>query len=177
MPCCLFRNPKELEVPSGAGTRTKFSTVPENRSIIEMLQDKDIHNTRWLSFENQKLNCKCVLVTDGDTVVLILPLAGSYYKVKCRLANLDTAERRTKNLAEKKVANEAKEYLEKRILNKIIFAECGKWDKFGRLLVTLYDSNTEMSLNSLMIKENYGYRYGGKKKRLFNSWYKSKNAI
>lgn len=143
---------------------------------IDPIDHMNSENTPWLSFEDQTLQCKCISVTDGDTVVLVIPLDRKYYKVKCRLSNIDTAEMRTKDISEKKVAIMARQYLESLILNKKVKTICGKWDKFGRLLVTFFIPEMEMSVNDMMIYQNYGYYYDGKThKRKFNSWFVDKN--
>ena len=54
-----------------------------------------------------------------------------------------------------KEAKKAKEFLENIVLNKVITIECGDWDKYGRLLGTLYKNNfcSKTNINKLLISE------------------------
>jgi endonuclease YncB( thermonuclease family) len=50
----------------------------------------------------------------------------------------------------------------------LLRVQCGRFDKYGRLLVTLYaklDGSNEVSINQLMIDKSMGYPYFGGKKR------------
>ena len=120
---------------------------------------------------------KVVSVYDGDTVTLIIPYYDTFKKIKCRLLNIDTAEKRTKNLEEKKFAIETTEYMKSLILNKVIWVRCSKFDKYGRTLGSLYltkdDLDTDNSLNMRLIDEGYAYLYNkttGLKKQEFSKW-------
>ena len=68
----------------------------------------------------------------------------------------------------KKKAIESREYLKSLVFNKdqLVYIKCGEFDKYGRLLGTLLiNENDDESVNSLMIKNGYGYEYhGGTKK-------------
>ena len=126
-------------------------------------------NTQWLSFNGKTLECKIVDIYDADTVTLVLLLNKQYYKVKCRLTGIDAAEIRTKNKMEKKVGIEGIDYLRGLILNKIVKVICGKNDKYGRLLGTIYYKN--LNINEHIINKGYAYEYKGKTKKKFEEWY------
>ncbi len=68
-----------------------------------------------------------------------------------------------------KEANKAKAELEKLVLNKVIDLECGKWDKYGRLLGKIYVNinNKKVYVNEYMIKNGFGYPYDGGTKKQF----------
>jgi len=134
-------------------------------------------NTKWLSLEGIVCQCKVVSVYDADTVTIALQWNNDIYKVKCRLLGIDSAEKRTKNQNEKKVALDATKWLQNLILNKIIWVKCGKWGKYGgRMLGELYldtkDIKTSSSINNLIVKNGFAYHYDGKKKKQFSEWYK-----
>jgi endonuclease YncB( thermonuclease family) len=143
----------------------------------DTLQEYNADNTVWLSLDGQKLRCKVVDVYDADTVTLIVPFAGLYFKKKCRLTGIDAAEKRTKNLEEKKVALKGQQYVSDLILNKEVWVDCGDWDKYGRLLGTIYTKKSQMragwdrSLNRAIVAEGFAYLYDGKKKRAFAEWH------
>ena len=73
--------------------------------------------------------------------------------------------------AEKKAALESKNYL-KNLIQKnpeqLIYIECGDFDKYGRLLGTLYlKQNDNNSVNQMMIDNKHGYIYNGGTKEVF----------
>ena len=127
------------------------------------------------TLRNQIFTAKCVKCYDGDTVHVNIRLYNTLYKFICRLANIDTAELRSKNPKEKNHAQKAKKWLENLILNKIIKIKCGNFDKYGRLLIFIYlnDENMEFknSVNNLLIENNFAYKYDGGKKKKFDEWF------
>jgi endonuclease YncB( thermonuclease family) len=147
-----------------------------------MFEDCLNENIPWLSLDGITCQCKIVDVYDADTVTIALHFNNQLYKVKCRLFGIDSAEKRTKNLEEKKVALEATEWLSTLIKDKVIWVKCGKWGKYGgRMIGTLYMSQEEMdndnSVNIQIIKKGFAYSYNGKKKKNFEEWYNKKNTI
>lgn len=142
--------------------------------------DCDPKKVPWFTLEGTKCRCKVVDVYDADTVTIVLPWNKELYKVKCRLLGIDSAERRTKNLKEKKYSYEAKEWLENLIKDKVIWIDCDDWGKYGgRMLGTLYlteeDYKNGKSINDMIIEKGYAYKYDGKKKKKFEDWYKKKD--
>ena len=54
--------------------------------------------------------------------------------------------------------------------NQLVYIKCGEFDKYGRLLGTLFiNKEDEKSINQLMIDEGYGYEYDGGTKKKFIS--------
>jgi micrococcal nuclease len=104
-------------------------------------------------------------VYDGDTVHLIFGLPDAphkHYSWTCRLSGIDTPEIRSRDLEEKKLGYAAKKALEDRILGKEIEVLCGKFDKYGRVLCSLYDG--EEDLNVWMVESGFALEYDGGKK-------------
>ena len=114
--------------------------------------------------------CKVVDIYDGDTCTIILKNNGYYQKYKVRMYGYDSPEMKPlKNIKNRneiiKKAKNAKKALSNKILNKIVTIKCGNWDKYGRLLGTIYIK--KFNVNEWMIKNNHGYVYkGGKKNKL-----------
>jgi endonuclease YncB( thermonuclease family) len=149
---------------------------------MKTLEDSTLTNTPWFSLKGLTCKCKVVSVYDADTITIVLKWDNDMYKVKCRLLGIDSAEKRTKNLEEKKVAMKGQNWLETLILDKIIWVKCGKWGKYGgRMLGTLYmtknDLDINSSINSMIIDKGYAYKYSGKKKQSFEKWYNKKENI
>jgi endonuclease YncB( thermonuclease family) len=146
---------------------------------------------------------KIVDLHDGDTCRIAIPLYGTLQKMTCRLLGVDTPEmappissptRETEILA----AHRARNFLLKIATNcadeidigqkltrgqvaavlrnntKIISVVCGEFDKYGRLLVELYDcpatsiESAGVSYNQRLIQENYAKPYFGGTKEKFD---------
>jgi micrococcal nuclease len=105
-------------------------------------------------------------VVDGDTIDVLIDLGFDIlFASRVRLAGIDTPESRTKDLAEKALGLEAKEYLKKALKDaKSVVIKTEKMDsseKYGRILGWVYvDSNT-VSLNDMMINDGYAWGYLG----------------
>lgn len=141
-----------------------------------MLRDCTLENTPFLCLDGIISECKVLSVYDADTITIALDWKGDFYKVKCRLLGIDSAEKRTKNSQEKKVALEATKWVESIIKNKNIWIKCGRWGKYGgRMLGTLFlskeDLDNDNSFNQKIIEKGYAYIYNGKKKKKFEHWY------
>jgi micrococcal nuclease len=105
-------------------------------------------------------------VVDGDTIDVIIDLGFDImFASRVRLAGIDTPESRTKDLAEKKLGIESKEYLAKRIKEaKNIVIKTEKLDsseKYGRILGWLYLDGDGTSVNTEMIEKGYAWGYLG----------------
>ena len=49
--------------------------------------------------------------------------------------------------------------------NQLVYIKCGGFDKYGRLLGTIYiNKDDDKSVNDIMIENNHGYEYHGGKK-------------
>lgn len=105
-------------------------------------------------------------VIDGDTVDVSLDL-GFYVTVvqRIRLDGLDTPEVHSKNIEEKKLAQEAKQFIEKWFEdNKNLTIKTKKDDKYGRMLGEIFCG--DVSLNKKLIELGYAWEYdGGEKKK------------
>ena len=116
-------------------------------------------------------------VVDGDTIDVTIDLGFDLYKKeRVRVAGVDTPEKRTRDLEEKKLGYDATYWLTKHLENAIDGEEdlvirtelVGGVGKYGRLLGWLYVGDQDRSLNELMIEEGYAWAYdGGTKQKNF----------
>lgn len=116
-------------------------------------------------------------VVDGDTIDVTIDLGFDLYKKeRVRVAGVDTPEKRTRNLEEKKLGIDATCWLQEKLENAvegnddlIIRTELdGGFGKYGRLLGWLYVGDSNLSLNEQMINEGYAWSYdGGTKQKDF----------
>jgi endonuclease YncB( thermonuclease family) len=163
-------------------------------SIKDKLRILKDHDVPEFSLKGKKLVGKVVNVYDGDTCKIILDLDGSIVKMSCRLSGIDTPEikpplnkenRDLEVISAKKCRNRliqlaigntnieiglSKEHL-KDILNthdNLVMIECGEFDKYGRLLVKLYNINEDnVCFNTILIQEGLANAYDGRKKDSF----------
>ena len=103
-------------------------------------------------------------VVDGDTIDVLIDLGFDIlFASRVRLAGIDTPESRTKDLAEKALGLEAKEYLKKALKDaKSVIIKTEKMDsseKYGRILGWVYINGDTVSLNDMMINDGYAWGY------------------
>jgi micrococcal nuclease len=105
-------------------------------------------------------------VVDGDTIDVLIDLGFDIlFQSRVRLAGIDTPESRTKDLAEKTLGLESKEYLKKALKDaKSVIIKTEKMDsseKYGRILGWVYINGDTVSLNDMMINDGYAWGYLG----------------
>lgn len=137
-----------------------------NNQLIKLKYADD--NIPLFSLQKKVFKAKIVRVYDGDTCFAVFFLNDSLVKFKIRMEGYDTPEIKPRldienRLDEIEKAKKAKQELERLILNQIVFLHCGGWDKYGRLLATIY-TETKINVNQHMIELNFGKEYYGGKK-------------
>jgi micrococcal nuclease len=105
-------------------------------------------------------------VVDGDTIDVLIDLGFDIlFSSRVRLAGIDTPESRTKDLKEKALGLESKEYLKKALKDaKSVVIKTEKMnstEKFGRILGWIYVNGDTVSLNDMMINDGYAWGYMG----------------
>jgi micrococcal nuclease len=105
-------------------------------------------------------------VVDGDTIDVLIDLGFDIlFQSRVRLAGIDTPESRTKDLAEKALGLESKEYLKKQLKDaKSVVIKTEKMnssEKYGRILGWVYLNGDTVSLNDKMINDGYAWGYLG----------------
>lgn len=139
-------------------------------------------NTPEWTLQGQQLYGRIVDVYDGDTVTIVLPVHGSYYKYQARLEGIDTCEMKSADSENKKSAIKARNRLMqlcgldcaldnpltrkeiRALLDKqvtVVFATCGSFDKYGRLLLSLSKDKGTPSFAHVLLNEKLAYAYQG----------------
>ena len=111
-----------------------------------------------------------VKVVDGDTVDILIDLGfGLTKKERVRVAGIDTPESRTRDLYEKKLGLEAKDYLVSQLSDGKITIKTEKDGKYGRMLGWLYRHDSIISIQEDMINRGYGWACdGGTKEKSYD---------
>lgn len=156
-----------------------INETPETLSQLK----QQTKSTPKFSLKDQVKICKVVDIYDGDTCRVVFKHGDAFNKWTIRMNGYDTPEMRpSKSLPNrdeiKKNAIASRDYLKSLIMNEpeqLVYLHCGDFDKYGRLLGDIYvndptapstPSEENPSVNSLMVKNNYGYVYhGGAKKK------------
>lgn len=105
-------------------------------------------------------------IVDGDTVDVIIDLGFDVmFKSRVRLAGIDTPESRTRDLDEKKLGLEAKEYLKHAIESAtdivIKTEKMNSSEKYGRILGWIFLDGASNSINNEMVQKGYAWEYAG----------------
>ena len=118
-----------------------------------------------------------VKVLDGDTIDVIIDLGFDLYKKeRVRIAGVDTPEKRTRDLEEKALGEDATNWLKEQLDGAISGEDdlvirtelVGGMGKYCRLLGWLYIGDETESINERMIQQGYAWEYdGGTKKKDF----------
>lgn len=107
----------------------------------------------YFSLNGLKKKAKVVNVYDGDTFKCIFWYNDAHYKFKCRMLGINAPELRKANPDSYK----SRDALRELINNQIVSIEIGKFDCFGRLLVTVYKD--DQNVNKYMLENNYAKEY------------------
>ena len=139
-----------------------------NNSQLSILQNST-DKTPIFTLDSKEFNAKCTKCYDADTVHLVFLYNGQLSRWTCRLEGIDSAEIKSNDEQEREFAIKSRDYLKGLILDKIVTIKCGKFDKYGRLLVTI--NLDELNINNHLVKNGYAYSYNGKTKKAFREWH------
>ncbi len=161
-----------------------FCNICYNTSYMKDTQLKKATNELPLfSFEGCVCKAKIVSVYDGDTFKCAIYHKKEIIKINCRTLGYDSHEMKPRlNIPNREEhIKKAKEAREKFIeltttKNGLIYIDCKKYDKYGRVLVEVYtnkhsyihsqNKSIKNSVNNIMIRDGYGVPYQGGKKTL-----------
>ncbi len=164
-----------------------FSNNNNNKMIDELKNIKSSDILQY-SLNGIKTSGKIVEIYDGDTCKIVLLINNVLQKFNCRMNGIDTPEMKpplNKPNREIEIKNAYRcrnkvvqmctniipnvdiDFNSKKISldtnTKIIYVECLEFDKYGRLLVNIYDNDTPKSLsyNDMLVNEGFAKKYNG----------------
>jgi len=148
-----------------------------DQTKLDNLNNMHLHSVDFFSFNKYECWAKCVKVYDGDTCTVIFYHNNKPIKYNIRLLGIDTAELKSKDKEEIVHAQCARDRLSGMIYEKLIYLECGKFDKYGRLLGKIYNNDKKgICYNDLLLDEGFAYKYIGGKRQPFKKWHKGENV-
>ena len=154
----------------------RFSCYNINMNIpIDWDQVND--KVKEFGFDGEIKEAKVVSVYDGDTCKVVFPVLRKLYKFNCRIQGVDTPEIRTRDKKEKEYGLQVRDKLREKILNKVVWVECGDFDKYGRLLIDIKNPLLDSEkISEWLIKNNYAFKYDGGTKKDWGEYLK-KNKL
>ena len=138
-----------------------------NYNTLKIITDDN--SIPYFSFKNKIFYGKPCNIYDGDTFSVIFQYKDELIKYRCRCLGYDSPEMKpslqNKNrLLEKELALKAKQRFIELIskhATKLVKIECFEFDKYGRLLVNVYNLVDKKSVNDIMVEEGFGKMYDG----------------
>jgi len=156
----------------------------------EKLATFSYENTPEFTFKGQEFLSKVLDIYDGDTITITIKIDKLYQRINCRLSGLDTPELKSHDEEEKRAGRMARNHLAFLILGKkieedmkredlrkllanenvIVNIKCLDFDKYGRLLIELW--NNSIFLNQKMIDDGFAGVYDGGTKKPWREFFR-----
>lgn len=138
--------------------------------------------TPEFTLNNYKTYARIVSMYDADTIKVVIPIFGTFYKFSIRLMGIDTCEIKAKNPKVKEIAIKARDYLFELVTSRkpdplwkkkdfeayfdkevhVLYLHCMEFDKWGRVLANVFPSDScEQSFSDILIQNKLAYKYQG----------------
>ena len=111
---------------------------------------------------------KVVKTYDGDTITVAAFLCDSIYRFSVRIKGIDCPEMKSSDPNEKKVALEAKDYVQQLLLHQMVTLENVETEKYGRLLADVWFQG--QSVATLLTQQHLAVPYDGGHKTPPSNW-------
>ena len=137
--------------------------------VLNKIKDKDTKDIQYFSFNKKIFYGLPCNIYDGDTFSIIFQYKDEFIKYRCRTLGYDSPEMKpslhnVNRLREKELAIQAKERFTE-LLSKhpstLVKIECFEFEKYGRILVKVWNMVDEKSINDIMVEEGHGKIYDG----------------
>jgi endonuclease YncB( thermonuclease family) len=145
----------------------------DDKIYLKSIKDKLYENDKceYFSFVGKTFFARPINIYDGDTFSIIF-LHKDVIKYRCRCIDYDSPEmkpslsnpNREKEKALAVIAKNRFTELLTKHESGLVFVECFEFDKYGRILVRVYNMIDTKSINEIMIEEGHGKIYDGGKK-------------
>lgn len=137
--------------------------------ITSPLSTLDTDSIELFSFNHQTFTAKACDIYDGDTCSMVFFFRGEPVKYRCRCYGYDSPEMKpllskVGREEEMRLAKQSKERFGELVQKGkagLVEIKCGEFDKYGRILVTVYNGIDTKSVNDLMVEEGHGKPYFG----------------
>lgn len=135
-------------------------------NLLEKVSEKDIP---YFTFNSKFFYAKPCHIYDGDTFSIMFEYGNEIIKYKCRCVGYDTAEMKPRLNVENREQIIQKAHAAKNRLTELlqkhpsglVKVQCLNFDKYGRILVTIWNMIDNKSINEIMMEEGHGKAYSG----------------
>jgi endonuclease YncB( thermonuclease family) len=150
--------------------KKQIDPIIEEYSVLKDIKDdKDVP---YFSLKGMTFYAMPCHIYDGDTFDVIFRYKEELIKFRCRALGYDCPEMKPllsnpNRIHEKELAILSKNKLLELLYKhptKLIKIECFHFDKYGRLLIKMWNMVDEKSINEIMIEDGYAKPYDGGKK-------------
>jgi len=146
-----------------------IDNLTKTKEILDKIDKTTKESMKCFSFRDQIFYGYPTNIYDGDTFSFLFVYKDEVIKYRCRCIGYDSPEmkpslsnpnRDNEKVLAIKAKERLKELLEKHE-TKMIKVKCGDFDKYGRLLIEIWNMVDNDSLNQIMIDEGHGKPYNG----------------
>jgi endonuclease YncB( thermonuclease family) len=143
----------------------RVSQLDPKKDIAHLEPDK----IPYFSFKGRTFYAKPCNIYDGDTFSICWIWKGEPIKYRCRCLGYDSPEMKPSlsnpnRDKEKELAKAAKARFTELVSSGpdgLVKVECGDFDKYGRILVTVWIEDNPRSINQIMLDEGHAKAYDG----------------
>ncbi len=167
--CCCFK-------ASTSPPPSQSQSHSQKTNLVALKHSMNIEKIPLFSLKGKSFIAIPCNIYDGDTLSMVFYLDNrTLVKYRCRCLGYDSPEmkpalknpnREAEKIAAVNAKNRFIELLHKNA-DGTVRIECHEFDKYGRLLVEIYNEIDTMSVNKIMIAEGHGYPYEGGTKQAF----------
>ena len=150
-------------------TTTTETTATANNDPCTILRHINTDDIKYFSFQGLTFDAKACNIYDGDTFSAVFVFRGEPIKYRCRCMGYDSPEmkpplskpNRDEEMKHAKIAKARFTELLQKSPDGLIKLECLAFEKYGRILVNVYNNVDHDSLNTIMVREGHGKAYDG----------------
>jgi micrococcal nuclease len=154
---------------------TSVPSVPQTPTSNDLL-NATYDNTPPYSAVGDRCWAKVIKNYDGDSCHIAIIKENRIVRISCRLDGIDTPELRGNSAEEIEAAKIARDTLTQLVDDRLMFVNISDQDKYGRYLITLFDSDDEsiaLNVNKELVRRGLACEYDGGTKPKFEDWYVS----
>ena len=165
--CTSKSNTNSSQIVNPVAPTTSAPPLPNDPcSILAHLNTDDV---KYFSFQGLTFDAKACNIYDGDTFSAVFVFRGEPIKYRCRCMGYDSPEmkpplskpNREEEMKHAKIAKARFTELLQKSPDGLIKLECLGFEKYGRILVNVYNNVDHDSLNTIMVREGHGKAYDG----------------
>lgn len=157
-----------VRIPTQSSNVNQYAALARATEIGQ-IKKLDPDSISYFSWKGKTFYAKPCNIYDGDTFSICWIWKDQPIKYRCRCLGYDSPEMKPLKSnpnrdKEKELALVAKTRFTELLnanSNGVVKVECGEFDKYGRILVTVWNEVDTKSINQIMLDEGHGKAYDG----------------